>query len=96
MASRMAGMRIMVRVRPGASRTAVGGSYGEALVVAVTARAVDGRATTAALAALADAFGVRPRAVRLVRGATSRDKLIEIDGDEAELAERLASLRGDG
>ena len=42
-----------VRVRPGASRTAVGGRYdgplGPALVVAVTAPAVDGRATEAAL-----------------------------------------------
>ena len=44
-------MRVTVRVRPGASRTRVGGSFGDgaqrALVVAVSARAVDGAATQA-------------------------------------------------
>ncbi|HEX2498192.1 MAG TPA: DUF167 domain-containing protein [Actinomycetes bacterium] len=89
-------MRVRIRVRPGASRTSVGGSYGDgdgALVVAVRARAVDGRATEAALAAVAVAFGVRTRQVRLVSGATSRNKLIEIDGDPAVLTARLAALR---
>ncbi|GAA3586505.1 hypothetical protein GCM10022235_66550 [Kribbella ginsengisoli] len=90
-------MRILLRVKPGASRTAVGGRYdgpaGPALVVAVAARAVEGQATKAVLQAVATAFGVRPSAVTLVRGATSRDKLIEIHGDETALQSRLESLR---
>ena len=86
-------MRVAVRVRPGASRTAVRGTHADRLVVAVSARAVDGAATQAALEALAKAFGVRPRQVRLVSGATSRDKLVEIDGDEAQVAARLEELR---
>lgn len=88
----LTGMRIVVRVRPGASRTRVGGRYdgphGPALVVAVGAPAVDGRATAAVLVAVAKAFGVRRRAVTLVSGATSRDKVLEIDGDTAELTRR--------
>ena len=72
-------MRVAIRVRPGASRTRVGGRYGERLVVAVTARAVDGAATQAALTAVADALGVRPRHVTLVTGATSRDKVVDVD-----------------
>lgn len=100
-------MRFEIRVRPGASRTRVGGSHGGRLVVAVSARAVDGAATEAALAAVAEAFGVRRRAVTLVRGATSRDKVVEInlggvtsggstssDADETDLASRLAELLG--
>lgn len=91
-------MRVPVRVRPGASRTAVGGRYGEApdvrLVVAVTARAVDGAATKAVLAAVAEAFGLRPRHVSLVLGATSRDKVVEIDVPEAEGRARLGQLLG--
>ena len=71
-------LRFEVRVRPGASRTRVGGRHGEALVVAVTARAVDGKATEAALQAVAQALGVRRRDVRLVIGATSRTKVVEI------------------
>ena len=87
-------MRVAIRVRPGASRTAVGGRHGDRLVVAVTARAVDGAATEAALRALADALGVRPRHVSLVSGATSRDKLVEVADDAVDdLAGRLERLR---
>jgi uncharacterized protein YggU (UPF0235/DUF167 family) len=89
-------VRILLRVRPGASRTAVGGRYDgpsdPALVVAVAARAVEGQATKAALEAVAAAFGVRRSAVTLVRGATSRDKLIDVEGEESEIRPRLEEL----
>lgn len=91
--------RIEIRVRPGASRTRVGGTHGERLVVAVSARAVDGAATEAALVALADALGVRRRHVRLVSGVRSRDKVVElvdVGSRETTIAQRLAHLRGDG
>ena len=91
-------MRVPIRVRPGASRTAVGGTHADRLVVAVGARAVDGAATQAAVDALAKALGVRPRQVRLVSGATSRDKVVEVDTVDSEIAAvavRLAALRGD-
>jgi uncharacterized protein (TIGR00251 family) len=85
-------VRVTIRVRPGAGRTAVGGSHDGALVVRVAARAVDGKATEAALAAVADAFGVRRRDVVLVTGATSRTKLVDIAGaDETTLAALLSS-----
>lgn len=89
-------MRIAIRVKPGSSRTFVGGRHGDgaAIVVAVTARAVDGKATEAALRAVADAFGVRRGDVTLVTGATSRDKVIEIDGDPATLTPRRDALLG--
>lgn len=84
--------RVAIRVKPGASRTAVGGAHGDRLVVAVSSRAVDGAATEAALAAVAEAFGLRRRYVALVAGATSRDKVVEVDLPEVEVAERLAVL----
>jgi uncharacterized protein YggU (UPF0235/DUF167 family) len=88
--------RITIRVSPGASRAGVGGRHGDALVVRVSERAVDGRATEAALRAVADAFGVRPRHVRLVQGATSRTKVVEVDGDPEVIALRLHDLLGAG
>jgi uncharacterized protein (TIGR00251 family) len=87
-------VRLAIHVRPGSTRTKVGGRHGDALAVSVAARAVDGKATEAALRAVADAFGVPRRAVSLVTGATSRDKLVEIGGDEAALARRSAVLLG--
>jgi uncharacterized protein YggU (UPF0235/DUF167 family) len=95
-------MRLTIRVRPGAGRTWVGGSAADqvagstdhpTLVVRVTAPAVDGRATEAALRALADALGVRRREVALVRGATSRVKVVEVEAvDEASLRARVDAL----
>ncbi|MEV8516627.1 DUF167 domain-containing protein [Dactylosporangium sp. NPDC051484] len=87
---------IAIRVRPGASRTAVGGShpgpYGPAVIVAVGARPVEGQATEAALRALAGAIGVRRSALRLKAGAASRDKLVELADPPEDLPERVAEL----
>lgn len=77
----------------------MGGRYEQSggppeLIVAVTARPVDGDANRAVAAAVADAFGVRPRQVRLVSGATARSKVLRIDGDDERLAARLGELLG--
>ena len=61
-------VRITVRVRPGSAHPGVGGKHNGALVVRVSERAAEGRATAAALAAVAAAFGVRRHAVTLVAG----------------------------
>lgn len=82
-------MRITLRVRPGAGRTVVGGEHGDALVVRVAAPAVDGRATEAALSAVAGAFGVRRRAVTLVSGRTSRTKVVNVEGGDPDVLARL-------
>ncbi|MGV8909208.1 MAG: DUF167 family protein [Propionicimonas sp.] len=83
-------IRFEIRVKPGAGRTKVGGRYGDAaLVVAVQAPAVAGRATAAALAALAEALGCHLRDVSLVLGTTRRTKVVEVPDD---LAGRVAEL----
>ena len=54
-------------------------------------------ATRAALTALADALSLPRRQLRLVRGATSRLKLVEFDVDatmSAEITARLERLAG--
>jgi uncharacterized protein YggU (UPF0235/DUF167 family) len=84
-------MHVTIRVKPGAGRTVVGGRYEDALVVRVSERAVDGKATEGALRALADALGVRRADVRLVTGATSRTKIVEIHSED-DLTERVRVL----
>jgi uncharacterized protein len=81
-----------VRVRPGASRTLVGGSHDGALVIRVGARAVDGQATAAALRALAKALGVRQRDVVLVTGATSRTKVVDVPDQAQGVVASLLAL----
>jgi uncharacterized protein YggU (UPF0235/DUF167 family) len=83
-------MRITIRVHPGSARPGIGGEHAGALIVRVSARAVNGKATEAALAALADAFGVRRHAVTLVTGASSRTKIVDVtDADPAVFARLL-------
>ena len=90
-------VRITIRVKPGSSRIRVGGTYGSdgALVVAVNAPPVDGRANDAVCAAVADALDVRTRNVELVSGHTSRTKVLAITCDDDavdDLRLRLTAL----
>ena len=91
--------RAAIHVRPGARRDAVGGAAAStrtgdsaALVVRVRARPVEGAATSAAERTVAEALGIRARQVRVVRGATSRDKLLEITDPPPDIADRWAAL----
>lgn len=91
--------RFAVRVKPGARRALVGGRWdgrlGEALVVAVTAPAVDGRANDAVCRALAAALDVSERDVTIAMGVRSRDKLINVAAPPPDLAARIRRLIGD-
>ena len=89
--STYSGPTYSVRVKPGASRTRVGGGHGDppALVVAVSAPAVDGRANDGVVQALADALEVRRADIAIVSGHTARSKVVEVDAD---IAERWAAL----
>lgn len=75
----------------------MGGRWGdgEVLGVSVGARAVDGAATSAVLAAVAQAFGVRPRDVRLVSGERSRTKVLDVGVDDESGREVLGALLAD-
>ena len=61
------------------------------LIVRVRERAVDGAATRAVVAAVADAFGVTKGAVSLVAGQTSRTKVFDIEGGDPDRFEALLS-----
>lgn len=70
---------LTLRVQPGAARTAVAGTYGDALKLKLAAPPVDGRANAELVRFLAEAFGVPLRSVTLVRGETSRAKVVRIE-----------------
>lgn len=90
-------LTVAVRIKPGSSRSRVGGRYlgpyGPALVIAVTTPPVGGQATEAARRALAEALGVRRRAVSLGAGAASRNKIFYVGGVGAEITQTLHQLR---
>jgi len=73
------GMKIInVRVIPNAQHEAVR-VVADKIKVYVTAPAVAGKANQALQALLADFFGVRKRAVTIIRGERSREKIVRID-----------------
>ena len=89
-------MRLEIYVRPNASKTSVGGSYDGAVVVRVREIAEKGRATSAALQALADALALPVDSVSLVRRTTSRRKLVDITaGSDPEILQRIEALRAE-
>ena len=85
-------LRVRVHVQPRASRSEIVGLHGEALKVRLQAPPVDGAANESLVALLADRLGVPKRAVRVVGGATSRSKTVEIQGS-TEAAVRALAVR---
>jgi uncharacterized protein len=86
------GLTLRVRVQPRASRDALGGEREGALVVRLQAPPVEGAANEALVRLLGKTLGVAPSAVRVVRGARARSKLVAIAGlDAATARERLGA-----
>ncbi len=81
--------RVGLRVSPGARRNEIVGRYGERWKVRVAAAAERGRANDAVLELVASTLGVPQDRVKLVAGATARDKVVEVSGLTAAEAERL-------
>ncbi len=65
--------------------------HGDSLKVRLAAPPVDGAANEALVALLADELDVARRSIRIVSGMASRSKVIEVDGIEPDLIERLAA-----
>lgn len=70
--------RLAVRATPGARSEAIAIADG-CISVKVRARPQDGAANEAVIHLVARALGLAPSSVRLLRGATSREKLLQID-----------------
>ncbi len=85
-------LRLSVWVQPRASRNEWAGRHGDALKVRLTAPPVDNAANTALIAFVAKSLDVPRNAVRLIGGASSRHKVLEVDGISQSLLEsRLIS-----
>ncbi len=70
-------MMVEVRVHPGAGSSRV--VKGERLEVWVKERAEKGKANSAVVKAVAEFFSIPSSKVRIVRGHSSRRKLLELD-----------------
>jgi uncharacterized protein len=86
-------VRVSVHVQPRATRSEIVGLHGAALKVRLQAPPVDGAANEALVTLLAERLGVARRAVRVVAGASSRAKTVEVDGTTEDAVRALAAPR---
>jgi hypothetical protein len=87
-------VRFAVRLTPRSSVNRVDGVIDGVLRLRVTAPAVAGAANASLVTLLADELGVGRRDVRIVAGATSRQKLVVVDGvDQDAVVARWPGLR---
>jgi len=71
---------IRVRLQPRASSSRITGEKDGVIQVRVTAPPVDGEANAALEKLVAKKLGIAKSKVKVVKGETSREKLLEIDG----------------
>lgn len=82
--------RLAVKVVPGASRSGISGWLGDALKLRVAAPPERGKANAAVEALICEALGLPRGSVRVVAGARSPRKVLEITGlDENAIFRRL-------
>lgn len=72
-----------VRVVPKSSRSAIVGAIDGALKVKIKSPPVDGAANAELIKTLAEFFEVPKSAVAIIKGATSKNKQIKIEGARA-------------
>jgi uncharacterized protein (TIGR00251 family) len=72
--------RLEIKAVPNAPKSEVVGWLGEALKVKVHAPPVEGKANEELCSFLAETLGLPKRAVQLDRGASSRKKIVMIEG----------------
>jgi uncharacterized protein (TIGR00251 family) len=71
---------LKIRVQSGSSRNEIAGMREGALIVRVTAPAVEGKANEAACKLLADHCGIPQSHVEIIRGEVRRDKVVRLGG----------------
>lgn len=81
-------VRIALRVQPGAKASQVVGLVDGVLRVRVAAPATEGKANRALVDLLAGLLRVPKTRVRILWGAVSRDKVVEVEGISTEEALR--------
>ena len=83
------GCSIGIRIKPGTSCEKVVQVQEQEICIAVTAPPINGKANEALIKALSNFLGIPKRAVEILRGHTSRIKLVHIDGMNKQTVVRL-------
>jgi uncharacterized protein (TIGR00251 family) len=83
------GVTLALKVQPRASKNEIAGERGGELLVRVTAPPVDSAANEAVVRLIAEALGCPRSAVSLIKGETSRHKVLHVKSVSTQQAARL-------
>lgn len=86
-----AGVTLTVHAQPRAKKSEIVGLHGGALKVRIAAPPVEGAANEEIIAFFVKLLEVPRSAITMKQGRQSRHKVLEIRGDAAELASRIAA-----
>ena len=87
------GLTFTVRIVPRASRSEITGEQSGALRVRIAAAPVEGAANQELIKLLAKTFKLPQKAVEIVSGAASKNKIVRIQGADATRLQQLVSLK---
>jgi len=85
-------MRLTVRVIPNASKSEVVGYIEGAWKIRLAAPPVDGKANEVLIRFLADVLDLAPSEIDIVKGQTSKTKIVNVPMHEADVKEILSKL----
>ncbi|HEX9403708.1 MAG TPA: DUF167 domain-containing protein [Steroidobacteraceae bacterium] len=80
----MPSVRVEVYIQPRAAKSELAGMHGDSIKIRIAAPPVDNAANQALIEFMAERLGIAKRRVRVVSGATSRKKVLEIDDVSAD------------
>ena len=87
--------RIEIYVQPRASKTEVAGLHDGRIKVRLAAPPVDGAANAELVSFIASRLGLAKSKVRVVAGESSRRKVVEVEGVDAQtIEEKLVIAKG--
>ena len=77
------GITIKISVHPKSTHRGISGISGDVLKIKVNAPPVGGAANKEVIEILSDKFHIRKTAIKIIKGLTSRNKVVELEGIES-------------
>jgi uncharacterized protein (TIGR00251 family) len=79
------GITVKIKVEPRSSRKGISGVLGDTLKVKVNSPPVGGAANEELIDILSEEFRIRKSSIKIIRGHSSKEKVLEIEGVDSIL-----------
>jgi uncharacterized protein (TIGR00251 family) len=74
------GVTLKIKVEPRSSRKGISGVVGDAIKIKLNAPPVGGAANEELIEVLSEELGIKKSSIKILRGMSSRNKVVEIEG----------------